>query len=350
MAYNSYVVLDEKVAVMDTMDQFFTDEWLEKLEKALNGRTPDYLVVHHMEPDHSASIKVFTDKYPNAIVVSNKQSFPMMKAYFGTDFADRRIEVTDGSELKLGKYTFKFVTAPMVHWPEVIMTYVPELKLVFSADGFGKFGSLDIEDEWENEARRYFFSIVGKFGAQTARLLEKIKDIEIKTICPLHGPVLTENIAYYYNLYKKWASYEAEEDGICMCYCSVYGHTKAAVEKLAKKLEAEGHKVAIHDLARCDMYECVTDAFRYSRLLLASTTYYGEVFPFMREYIQRLKERNFQKRKVYLVENGTWMPAAGKCMMAALEGLDITIDEKIQTIKGEATEDLTIEILTGKQI
>jgi len=343
MAYNSYVILDEKIAVMDTMDRFFIDEWLNKLEEALNGRKPDYLVVHHMEPDHSSAIKVFADKYPDALIVSNKASFPMMKNYFGTDFAERRIEVTEGFELKLGKYTLHFVTAPMVHWPEVIMSYVPELKLVFAADGFGKFGSLDIEDDWESEARRYFFSIVGKFGVQTSNLLKKIENLPIETICSLHGPVLKENIGYYLNLYKTWASYEPQEDGICLCYCSVYGHTKAAVEKLAENLKAQGRKVVIYDLARTDLYTCVAEAFRFSHLLLASTTYYGEVFPFMREFIQKLAERNFQKRKVYLVENGTWMPVAAKRMKVLLEGLNIDIDENYTTIKGEATEDITIQ-------
>jgi len=343
MAYNSYVILDEKVAVMDTMDIHFTDEWLANLEEALAGRKPDYLVVHHMEPDHSASIKIFADKYKDAKIVSNKMAFPMMKNYFGDDFADRRIEVGEGSTLALGKHTLSFVTAPMVHWPEVVMSYIPDLKLVFAADGFGKFGSLDIEDNWEDEARRYFFSIVGKFGVQTSNLLKKIEGLEIETICSLHGPVLKENIGHYVDLYKTWAAYEPEEDGICLCYCSVYGHTKAAVEKLAEDLRKQGRKVAIYDLARTDLYLAMTEAFRYSHLLIASTTYYGDVFPFVREFIQKLKERNFQKRKVYLVENGTWMPMAAKQMKSLLEGLDIEIDEKITTIKGSATEDISIE-------
>ncbi len=343
MAYNSYVVLDEKIAVMDTMDRFFIDEWYEKLEMALNGRKPDYLIVHHMEPDHSAGIKYFADKYPDAVIVSNKQSFPMMKGFFGDDFADRRIEVADGSELSLGKYTLKFVTAPMVHWPEVIMTYVPEMKLVFSADAFGKFGTLDVEDNWVDEARRYFFSIVGKFGVQTAKLLGKIEGLPIETICSLHGPVLKENISYYVSLYKTWANYDYEEDGICICYCSVYGHTKAAVEKLADNLKKEGRKVSIYDLARSDVFTVLADAFKYSHLLLASPTYYGEPFPFMGSFIQRLKERTYKKRKVYLVENGSWMPNAANRMKVALDGLDIELCEKVSTIRGAATEDITIE-------
>jgi len=342
IAYNSYVILDNKVAVMDTMDQHYSDEWLKELDKALDGRNPDYLVVHHMEPDHSATIKIFMDKYPKAVLVSNKQSFAMINNLFGTEYEDRRIMVGEKSELELGKHKLVFFTAPMVHWPEVVVSYMPDEKILFSADAFGKFGSLDIDMPWEDEAARYFFSIVGKFGVQAGNLLKKLEGIEVNTICALHGPVLKENIGHYVDLYKTWASYEPEKDGICICYCSVYGHTKDAVEKLAKQLISEGKDVKVYDLARCDMFAAVTDAFRYSRLLLASTTYYGEVFPFMREFIQRLRERNFQKRKVYLVENGMWMPVAAKRMAAALDGLDIIIDNQVSTIKGSSDEDITI--------
>ena len=321
MAYNSYVILDEKVAVMDTVDQNFGDEWLAKLRAELNGRSPDFLVVQHMEPDHSANIDFFLNAFPEATVVSSAKAFAMMKQFFGSDYAERRIVVGEGDTLTLGKHTLTFVTAPMVHWPEVIVTYDSYDKVLFSADGFGKFGALDVEEDWACEARRYYIGIVGKYGAQVQALLKKAATLDIATICPLHGPVLTENLGYYINLYDIWSGYKVESEGIVIAYTSIYGHTKAAAELLAEKLTALGcPKVVVNDLARCDMAECVEDAFRYGKLVLATTTYNGDVFPHMKEFIHHLTERNYQNRTVALMENGTWTPTAAKVMHKMLEG------------------------------
>ena len=321
MAYNSYVILDEKVAIMDTVDKNFGNEWLANIEKTLEGRKPDYLVVHHMEPDHSANIDVFLKAYPEATVVSSAKAFAMMKNFFGTDYADRRIVVGEGSTLELGRHVLTFVTAPMVHWPEVIVSYDSYDKVLFSADGFGKFGALDAEEDWACEARRYYIGIVGKYGTQVQSLLKKAAGLDIAIICPLHGPVLTENLGYYINLYDIWSSYRVESEGVVIAYTSIYGNTKAAVELLAQKLQEKGcPKVTVTDLARDDMAEAVEDAFRYGKLVLATTTYNGDIFPFMKEYIHHLTERNYQNRTVAFVENGSWMPVAGKVMAKMLEG------------------------------
>ncbi len=321
MAYNSYVILDQKVAVMDTVDRNFKFEWLNNLDEALEGRKPDYLVVQHMEPDHSANIFNFMESYPEATIVSSAKAFTMMKNFFGTEFEDRRIVVGEGDTLELGEHTLAFVTAPMVHWPEVIMTYDVKDKVLFSADGFGKFGALDVEEDWACEARRYYIGIVGKYGAQVQNVLKKAAKLEIEIICPLHGPVLSENLGYYLDLYNTWSSYSVETEGIMIAYTSVYGHTKKAVELLAEKLKSKGcPKVVVNDLAREDMAECVEDAFRYGRIVLATTTYNAEIFPFMREFINHLTERNFQKKRIGLIENGSWAPLAAKTMKKMLEG------------------------------
>ena len=314
MAYNSYAIVDEKIAIMDSVDAHFGQQWLNNIENALEGRKPDYLVVQHMEPDHSANIITFANAYPEAKIVSSAKAFQMMQNFFGTDFADRQIVVGEGSTLSLGQHTLTFVTAPMVHWPEVIVTYDDVDKVLFSADGFGKFGALDVEEDWACEARRYYIGIVGKYGAQVQALLKKAAALDIQTICPLHGPVLTENLGYYLNLYNTWSSYQPEEEGVVIAYTSVYGNTKKAVELLAEKLEAKGCKVAVNDLARCDMAEAVEDAFRYSKIVLATTTYNADIFPFMKEFIHHLTERNFSNRTVALVDNGTWAPLAAKVM------------------------------------
>ena len=320
MAYNSYAIMDEKIAIMDTVDQNFTDEWLQNIRNTLGERKPDYLVVQHMEPDHSANIANFLREYPEAVVVSSAKAFAMMKNFFGTDYADRRIVVGEGDTLSLGKHTLTFVTAPMVHWPEVIVTYDSTDRVLFSADGFGKFGALDVEEDWACEARRYYIGIVGKYGAQVQALLKKAATLDISKICPLHGPVLTENLGYYINLYDIWSSYRVESEGVVIAYTSVYGNTKAAVELLAEKLEARGQKVTVHDLARTDMAEAVEDAFRYGKLVLATTTYNGDIFPFMKEYIHHLTERNYQNRTIGMIENGSWAPVAAKVMTRMLEG------------------------------
>ena len=314
MSYNSYAILDEKIAIMDTVDKNFTDEWMSNIENVLEGRKPDYLVVHHMEPDHSGSIAVFLTVYPNAVVVSSAKAFTMMKQFFGTDYADRRIVVGEGDTLSLGAHTLTFVTAPMVHWPEVIVSYDSLDKVLFSADGFGKFGALDAEEDWACEARRYYIGIVGKYGAQTQALLKKAAGLDIQIICPLHGPVLTENLGYYLGLYDIWSSYRPESEGVVIAYTSVYGHTKEAVAHLLHHLRARGAKVVLHDLARTDMAEAVEDAFRYSKLVLATTTYNGDVFPFMKEFIHHLTERNYQNRTIGLIENGSGAPMAATIM------------------------------------
>ena len=321
MAYNSYVILDDKVAVMDTVDRNFTHEWLDNLSEALGARRPDYLIVQHMEPDHSANIVSFMNTYPEAVIVSSQKAFAMMKNFFGTEFEDRRVVVGEGDTLELGRHTLTFVTAPMVHWPEVIVTYDSLDKVLFSADGFGKFGALDVEEDWACEARRYYIGIVGKYGAQVQALLKKAAGLDIQIICPLHGPVLTENLGYYLNLYNIWSSYAVESEGVVIAYTSVYGHTKKAVELLADKLRARGcPKVVVTDLARDDMAEAVEDAFRYGKLVLATTTYNAEIFPFMREFINHLTERGYKNRTVGLIENGSWAPQAAKVMKSMMEG------------------------------
>lgn len=320
MAYNSYVILDDKIAVMDTVDAAFTHEWLDNIQRVLNGRAPDYLIVQHMEPDHSANIVNFTKAYPNAKIVASSKAFGMMKNFFGTDFAEKQVIVGEGDTLSLGTHTLTFVTAPMVHWPEVIVTYDSTDKVLFSADGFGKFGALDVEEDWACEARRYYIGIVGKYGAQVQALLKKAAGLDIEIICPLHGPVLKENLSYYLGLYQTWSSYAVESDGILICYTSVYGNTKKAVMQLAEQLKNYGcPKVVVNDLARSDMAECVEDAFRYGRIVLATTTYNADIFPFMREFIHHLTERNFQNRTVGMIENGSWAPQAVKVMKAMLE-------------------------------
>ena len=340
MAYNSYVILDEKIAVMDTVDQHFGQEWLANIEKVLEGRKPDYLIVQHMEPDHSANVANFLAVYPEATVVASKQAFVMIKQFFGTDYADRRIVVGEGDTLALGKHTLTFVTAPMVHWPEVIVTYDSCDKVLFSADGFGKFGALDVEEDWACEARRYYIGIVGKYGPQVQALLKKAATLDIATICPLHGPILTENLGYYINLYDIWSSYRPEEEGVVIAYTSVYGHTKEAVELLAQELEKQGcPKVSVTDLARDDMAEAVEDAFRYSKLVLATTTYNADIFPFMKEFIHHLTERNYQNRTVAFVENGSWAPTAAKVMAKMLEGSkNLTIAENSVRILSAVNE------------
>ena len=320
ISYNSYVIMDEKIAVMDTVDVNFTHQWLDNLQNTLGDRKPDYLIVQHMEPDHSANVQNFLKVYPDTTVVASAKAFAMMQNFFGTDFSDRRIVVGDGDTLSLGKHMLTFVTAPMVHWPEVIVTYDSTDKVLFSADGFGKFGALDVEEPWADEARRYFIGIVGKYGAQVQALLKKAAGLDIQTICPLHGPVLTENLGYYLGLYNTWSSYQPEDDGIVIAYTSVYGNTKKAVLQFADKLKANGcPRVVIYDLARCDMAQAVADAFRYSKLVLATTTYNADIFPFMREFIDHLTERNFSNRTVAFIENGSWAPLAAKVMRGMLE-------------------------------
>ena len=334
MAYNSYVIIDEKIAVMDTADVHFKDEWMANLKAALDGRSPDYLVVSHMEPDHSANIAAFLQEYPEAKVVATRMAFTMMGQFFGDDYASRRIIAAEGSTLPLGKHTLTFYTAPMVHWPEVMVTYDSTDKVLFSADGFGKFGALDADEDWACEARRYYIGIVGKFGPQVQALLKKASALDISIICPLHGPILTENLGYYLNLYNTWSSYGVESEGVVIAYTSVYGHTKEAALKLAKMLEAKGEKVTVSDLARCDMAEAVEDAFRYGKLVLATTTYNTEIFPYMREFINHLTERGYQNRKVGIIENGSWAPMAAKVMKEMLSGCkNLEIVEPVVTIK-----------------
>ncbi|MBE7062741.1 MAG: MBL fold metallo-hydrolase [Ruminococcaceae bacterium] len=321
MSYNSYVILDEKIAVMDTVDSRFGHQWLDNVAEALGGRKPDYLIVQHMEPDHSAQIAAFTDVYPEAQVVASAKAFTIMRQFFGTDFAGRQVVVGEGDTLSLGRHQLTFVTAPMVHWPEVIVTYDSTDKVLFSADGFGKFGALDAEEDWACEARRYYIGIVGKYGAQVQKLLEKAAGLDIAIICPLHGPVLTENLGYYLNLYNTWSSYEAEDDGVLIAYASIYGNTKKAALALAEKMRAAGcPHVSVTDLARDDMAEAVEDAFRYSKLVLASPTYNAGIFPFMRTFIDGLVERNYQNRTVAFIENGSWAPQAAKVMQEMLSG------------------------------
>ena len=319
MTYNSYAIVDEKIAVMDSVDLRFADEWIENIKREIGNRLPDYLVIQHMEPDHSSSIMRFVEAFPAVTLVSSAKAFAMMKNFFGTDFTDNRIVVGEGDALSLGKHNLTFITAPMVHWPEVIVTYDSTDKALFSADGFGKFGALDIDDEWACEARRYYIGIVGKYGAQVQALLKKVSALDVEIICPLHGPVLNENLGYYIGLYDTWSSYRPETEGVCIAYTSVYGNTKKAVELLEKELAEKGVKVAVSDLARCDMHEAVEDAFRYSHLVLATTTYNADIFPFMKEFINHLTERGYQNRTVAFIENGSWVPMATKVMKSLLE-------------------------------
>lgn len=334
MAYNSYAVIDDKIAVFDTAEKTKTAEWLANVEAALGGRKPDYLVVQHMEPDHSASIQAFTEKYPEAVIVGNKKTFRMIGQFFPTLKTGEILEVADGDVLDLGAHKLNFLFAPMVHWPEVMMTYESSEKVLFSADAFGKFGALDVDEDWACEARRYYIGIVGKYGAQVQDVLKKAAAFDIETICPLHGPVLDKDLDYYIGLYDTWSAYRPESEGVCICYTSVYGNTKQAVELLAEELRAQGvETVEVSDLARCDMAEAVEDAFRYDRLVLATTTYNGEIFPFMQQFIDYLTERNFQNRTVAFIENGSWAPMAMKTMKKALENSkDLTIAENNVTI------------------
>lgn len=347
MAYNSYIILDDKITIMDTVDGHFTNEWLENVKRVLDGRTPTYLVVQHMEPDHSASIVDLVKEYPNIIIVASRQAFIMMKQFFGTDFESQRMIVTEGSSLDLGNHKLTFMTAPMVHWPEVIVTYDATDKVLFTADAFGKFGALDVEEEWACEARRYYFGIVGKYGVQVQALLKKISTLDIEVICPLHGPVLCENLSYYLNLYDTWSSYKAEEEGILISYCSIYGNTKKAVEELVELLKSKTNKkVVANDLARSDIHECIEDAFRYSHHIFASSTYNNDVFPFMRTFIDGLVERNYQNRVVGFIENGTWNPNATKVMKGLLEkSKNITYLENSVKILSSLNEDSRNQLL-----
>ena len=346
MAYNSYVILDEKIAVMDSVDRSFGKQWLNNVDKACSGKTPDYLIVQHMEPDHSANIAAFLEKYPTATVVGNAKTFTMIKNYFGEEFVKNTLTVKDGETLSLGKHNLTFVFAPMVHWPEVMVTYDAADKVLFSADGFGKFGALDVEEEWACEARRYYIGIVGKFGVQVQNLLKKAAALDIQAICPLHGPVLKENLSYYLDLYHTWSSYSVETEGVVIAYSSVYGNTKKAVGLLADKLREKGcPKVVVNDLARCDMAEAVEDAFRYGKLVLATITYNGDVFPFMREFIHELTERNYQKRTIGLIENGSWAPAAARQIHKMLEGCkELTFTETTVKIMSALTEENAVAI------
>ena len=347
ISYNSYAIIDEKVAIMDSVDAGFTDEWLCNIKKALDGREPDYLVVQHMEPDHSASIESFTRVYPNAKIVASAKAFAMMRGFFGTDFPNRQIVVGEGEALALGRHTLTFVTAPMVHWPEVIMTYDSCDKVLFSADGFGRFGSTEESDAWADEARRYYIGIVGKYGAQVGALLKKAAGLEIEKIAPLHGPVLNKNLSYYIGLYDKWSSYTPEEDGIVIAYTSVYGNTKKAVLALRDKLAEAGKAVVLYDLARCDMSVAVADAFRYSTLVLATTTYNADIFPFMREFIDHLTERGFKNRRVGFIENGSWAPMATKVMRGLLEGSkDISYTENTVRINSSLSNESCAQLMS----
>ncbi len=346
MSYNSYVIMDEKIAIFDTVDIAFTHEWLDNVANVLNGKKPDYLIIQHMEPDHSANIANFVKAYPDTTIVSSAKAFVMMKQFFGTDFSDKRLVVGEGDTLELGEHKLTFVTAPMVHWPEVIMTYESTEKVLFSADGFGKFGALDVEEDWACEARRYYIGIVGKYGAQVVNVLKKASSLEIQTICPLHGPVLEDNLGYYLNLYNTWATYGVESEGIMIAYTSVYGNTKKAVELLAEKLKAKHcPKVVVNDLARCDMAEAVEDAFRYGKIVLATTTYNAEIFPFMREFISHLTERNFQNRTIGLIENGSWAPMAAKIMKKSFENSkNITFAENTVSIKSALNDESSAQL------
>ena len=346
MAYNSYLIVDEKTAVMDSVDGGFTQEWLDNIAAALDGKSPDYLVVQHMEPDHSASIADFVKAYPDAKIVSSSKAFAMMKNFFGTDYAEKQVVVNEGSNLSLGRHELNFITAPMVHWPEVIMTYDSTDKVLFSADAFGKFGALDVEEDWACEARRYYIGIVGKYGSQVQAVLRKAAKLDIEKICSLHGPVLSENLGYYLNLYNIWSSYQPEEEGVVIAYTSIYGNTKKAVLQLAAELEAKGCKVVVNDLARCDWAEAVEDAFRYSKLVLATTTYNADIFPAMRQFIDHLTERGYQNRTVAFMENGSWAPVAAKIMKGMFEkSKDITFAQNTVKIMSALNAESTAQLM-----
>lgn len=346
MAYNSYVITDDKIAIFDTVDAHFSEEWLANIKNVLGDAKPDYLIIQHMEPDHSASIGIFMENYPDTTIVASAKAFTIMKQFFGCDYVEHQLVVKEKDTLELGKHTLTFVAAPMVHWPEVIMTYDSYAKVFFSADAFGKFGALDVEEDWACEARRYYFGIVGKYGAQVQALLKKAAGLDIQTICPLHGPVLNENLDFYLNLYQTWSTYEPEDKGVLIAYTSVYGNTKKAAELLAQMLVDKGcEKVAITDLARDDIAEAVEDAFRYDRLVLATTTYNGDVFPFMREFIESLTERNYQKRTIGLIENGSWAATAAKVMRQLFEkSKEITFTETTVKIMSALNEESTTQL------
>ena len=346
MAYNSYLIMDEKIAVMDTVDANFAKEWLENLKNALGTKQPDYLIVQHMEPDHSANVKNFMEVYSQATVVASEKAFVMMQQFFGHAFEERRIVIKDNDTLCLGTHTLTFISAPMVHWPEVIVTYDAHDKILFSADGFGKFGALDVEDDWACEARRYYFGIVGKFGVQVQKLLQKAQKLDVQIICPLHGPVLTENLSYYLNLYHIWSSYEVETDGIAIFYCSIYGNTKDVIELFAEKLKEKGcQNIVINDLTRCDIIEAVEQAFRYGKIVLASPTYNGDIFPRMKEFLNHLTDRNYQNRLIAFMENGTWVPTAVKCMKKMLENSkNLTFAENKVTIYSTLSDESRKEL------
>ena len=351
MSYNSYAILDEQIAVLDSVDARFTDQWLGNIETALNGKAPDYLIVQHMEPDHSANIDQFMQAYPNAKIVATAKAFAMMKHFFGTDYPDRQIVVGEGDTLSLGQHTLTFLTAPMVHWPEVMVTYDSCGKVLFSADAFGKFGALDTEEPWDDEARRYYIGIVGKFGIPVQALLKKAAGLEIEKICPLHGPVLTKNLDHHLQLYHTWSSYAVEQEGIVIAYTSVYGNTEQAVQFLADRLRQQGSPVTVYDLARCDMTQAVSDAFRYSKLVLATTTYNGDVFPFMRTFLNHLTARSYQNRTVALIENGTWAPSAAKAMRDTFEkSKNITFTDTVVTLMSALNDESRkqLEALTGE--
>ena len=346
MAYNSYAIIDDKIAIMDSVDIRFAEQWIENVKSALDGRSPDYLIIQHMEPDHSSSIMRFIESFPDVKIVGSAKAFSMMKGFFGNDFASQRIVVGEGDKLCVGSHELTFITAPMVHWPEVIMTYDAADKILFSADAFGKFGALDAEEDWACEARRYYVGIVGKYGAQVQAVLKKIAELKIDMICPLHGPVIKENLDYYINLYDIWSSYRPETEGVCIAYTSISGNTKAAVKLLANELEKNGVRVAVNDLARCDIHEAVEDAFRYDRLVLATTTYNADIFPFMKEFIDHLTERNFQNRRVAFIENGSWAPMATKIMKAMLEkSKNLTYADTEVRITSALNEDSRSQIL-----
>ena len=346
ISYNSYAIIDEKIAIMDTVDAHFTHQWLDNIRDILGDRTPDYLIVQHMEPDHSANVKTFAKEYPDAVIVATDKAFAMMNRFFGTDYSDRRIVVKDGDTLSLGEHSLTFCTAPMVHWPEVIMTYDSTDKVLFSADAFGKFGALDADEDWACEARRYYFGIVGKYGVQVQAVLKKLGGLSVETICPLHGPVLNDNLSYYLGLYNTWSSYGVESDGVVICYTSVYGNTKKAVELLKSELEAIGcTKVTVNDLARCDMAEAVEDAFRYGKIVLATTTYNADIFPFMREFLHELTERGYKNRLIGIIENGSWAPTAAKIIKKQLETCkDITFTDTTVTINSAVNEATVAQI------
>ena len=345
MAYNSYVITDEKTAVIDSVDAHFAEAWLDNIRNVLGGKTPDYIIVQHMEPDHSGSLLRFLEAYPAAKVVASAKAFPMIQNFFNADFAERQIVAGEGSSLALGKHTLAFLAAPMVHWPEVIMTYDSTDKVLFSADAFGKFGALDEQEPWEDEARRYYIGIVGKYGGQVQTVLKKASALDIRTICPLHGPVLSGDLSRYLDLYGKWSSYTPEEDGILIAYTSVYGNTRKAVEHLAETLKAAGQKVVVRDLARSDMSQAVADAFRYSRLVLATTTYNNDIFPFMREFIEHLTARGFCSRTVAIVENGSWAPSAARVIKGLLEkSRNLTLLEPVVTLRSALSEESTAQL------